>query len=149
MYVTASKILHESVPSLESRRASATPIHRHRNRASVSQSVDRSIDRSIASSSSRTHEEGTRRMNKDLSRPSRARAPSRPAPSHRAHECVDDDERDETSYTARVRRESSRAPRIATSIGVKTTSIDDDAVRHLMSHERNAPTRESRASAAD
>ena len=88
-------------------------------------------------------------MNKDLSRPSRARAPSRPAPSHRAHECVDEDERDGTSYTARVRRESSRAPRIATSIGVKTTSIDDDAVRHLMSHERNAPTRESRASAAD
>ena len=87
-------------------------------------------------------------MNKDLSRPSLARAPSRPAPSHRAHECVDDDERDETSYTARVRRESSRAPRIATSIGVKTTLIDD-AVRHLMSHERNAPTRESRASAAD
>ena len=69
-------------------------------------------------------------MNKDLSRPSLSRAPSRPAPSHRAHECVDDDERDETSYTARVRRESSRAPRIATSIGVKTTSINDDAVRH-------------------
>jgi hypothetical protein len=26
---------------------------------------------------------------------------------------------------------------------------DDDAVRHLMFHERNAPTREVRASAAD
>ena len=47
MYVIASKILHESVPSLEPRRASATPIHRHRNRASVSQSVSQSVDRSI------------------------------------------------------------------------------------------------------